>query len=201
MRGRDAGWLLIGTHVTALAPLAALTWMYWQDQLGPAPVAAVIRLLGRYALALLLLSLVPTVIRTVAGFEQVVKVRRTLGLYAFAYAALHFLAFAGLDYRFDVRLVARVIVESRREMAGLGALVILGLLALTSTAGWMKRLGRNWKRLHRLVYVAASLVVAHYVWNYKVLRTWPAAAGVTLGLLLAARLPPVERLLGRWRRQ
>lgn len=201
MRRRDTDWLHVAVHVGALAPLAALGWMAWQGRLGPAPVGAVIRLLGRYALVFLLLSLVPTVVRTVTGFDAVVRVRRTLGLYAFAYAALHFLAFGGLDYGFDVRLLAQVIGESRREIAGLAALVILGLLALTSTRGWMARLGKWWKRLHRLVYAAGALVVVHYAWNYKVLRTWPVAAGVTLGLLVAARLPFVEQLLSRLRRR
>ncbi|MEA3376318.1 MAG: ferric reductase-like transmembrane domain-containing protein [Chloroflexota bacterium] len=163
MDRRDVRWLQAVTHIGALTPLAALAWMVWQDQLGPAPVATVIRLLGRYALALLLLSLVPTVIRTVTGFGAVMRVRRTLGLYAFLYATLHFLAFAGLDYGFDVGLMARTVAESRREMVGLGALAILGLLALTSIRGVMKRLGKAWKPVHRMVYVAGGLVVLHTI--------------------------------------
>lgn len=201
MRRRDVDWLHVAVHIGAVAPLAALAWMSWQGRLGPAPVGAVIRLLGRYALVFLLLSLVPTVVRTVTGLDAVVRLRRTLGLYAFAYAALHFLAFVGLDYGFDVGLIARVVAESRREMVGVAALVILGLLALTSTRGWMARLGKWWKRLHRLTYVAGALVVLHYIWNYKVLRPWPLVAAVTLGLLVAARLPFVEHVLGRRRRR
>jgi sulfoxide reductase heme-binding subunit YedZ len=191
---RKVDWLQIATHVGALMPLAVLAWMFWRGQLGPVPVAAVIRRLGRYALVLLLLSLVPTVIHLATGFGGVVRVRRWLGLYAFLYAALHFLAFAGLDYRFTTML------ESNREIVGLAALTILGLLALTSIQKLMKRLGKAWKPLHRLVYVAAALVVLHYVWNYKELRPWPILAGAALLLLLAPRLPPVARFLSQRRR-
>jgi sulfoxide reductase heme-binding subunit YedZ len=176
------------THVGALAPLAVLAWLFCQDRLGPVPVAAVTRRLGRYALVLLLLSLVPTVVRRAISISGFLRVRRWLGLYAFLYATLHVMAFAGLDYGFDIDLIVRAILDSRREIVGLVALGILGLLALTSIRGLMKRLGRAWKPLHRLVYAAAGLVVLHYVWNYKELRAWPIVAGVSLLLLLAARL-------------
>lgn len=201
MTRRNVHWLQIATHVAALTPLVVLIWMFWQDQLGPVPVAAVIRRLGRYALVLLLLSLVPTAIRILTGFGQVVRIRRTLGLYAFLYAALHFLAFAGLDYRFDLGLIVTTILESRREILGLAALLILAVLALTSIRSLMRRLGKSWRTLHRLVYAAAALVVLHYLWNYKELRAWPVVTGVALLLLLALRLPPMARLLSRRRQQ
>lgn len=201
MRRGNADWLQVVTHVAALTILAVLTWMLWQERLGPAPVQAVTRLLGRYALVLLLLSLVPTVIRTVTGWGAVMRLRRTLGLYAFLYAVLHFLAFAGFDYGFEWGLIATTIRQSRREIVGALALVILGLLALTSIGSLMKRLGKAWKWLHRLVYAAGGLVVVHYMWNYKELRTGPALAGAAIGLLLLARVPPVTGFLSRWRSQ
>jgi len=188
-------WLQIATHVGGLAPLAVLAWLFWQDRLGPVPVAAAIRRLGRYALVFLILSLAPTAVRLVTGSSELLRVRRWLGLYAFLYAVLHALAFAGLDYGFDLRLLATVVLESRREIVGLAALSILGLLALTSIPALIRSLGKHWKRVHRLVYVAAGLVVLHYAWNYKELRRWPVAAGTALLLLLAIRLPPVARLL------
>jgi len=194
-------WLRVLIHVGALAPLAVLGWMAWRDQLGPVPVAAATRLLGRYALTLLLLSLVPTAVRILTGFGALVRFRRTLGLYAFLYALLHFLAFAGLDYGFDLSLLVTVISESSREIVGLGALLILGVLAVTSLRSLVRRLGRYWRPLHRLVYAAAALVVLHYVWNYKELRAWPTAAGAVLLLLLVVRLPPLVNLLERQRRQ
>ena len=196
-RRRAVRWLEIATHVGALTPLAALAWMFWQNQLGPVPVETVIRLLGRYALTLLLLTLVPTVVRTVTGFGEVMRLRRPLGLYTFLYAALHFLAFAGLDFGFRVGLIVTTIVESRREIVGLVALAILGLLALTSIRSLMRELGKTWKVVHRLVYAVGGLVVLHYVWNYKELRTGPAVAGMALVLLVLARVPAVRDFLSQ----
>lgn len=201
MRRRNEGWLRIVIHAAALIPPVVLIWLFVEDRLGPVPVAAMVRWLGRYALGLLLLSLVPTAIRKVTGFGGLTRVRRTLGLYAFLYAVLHLLAFAGLDYRFNLRLIVITITQSRREIVGLSALLILALLALTSVPGVTRALGKYWKPLHRLVYVAAGLVVMHYAWNYKEFRTWPLVAGATLFLLLLARLPPVARPLREWWRQ
>jgi len=201
MDRRRMRWLQALTHVGALTPLAALVWMALGERLGPVPVAVVTRLLGRYALALLLLSLVPTAIRIATGSDAVMVMRRPLGLYAFFYGALHALAFAGLDYRFDLRLLAVTLSESRREIVGVAALLILAILALTSIPRVMKGLGKAWQWLHRSVYAAAGLVVLHFVWNYKELRLWPVLAGATLLLLLMVRLPPIATLLGRGRRQ
>jgi sulfoxide reductase heme-binding subunit YedZ len=201
VRTRRAKWLQVATHIGALTPLAVLIWLFWQDRLGPVPITEVIRRTGRYALILLILSLVPTVVMTITGYRELVPVRRWLGLYTFFYAALHFLAFAGLDYRFDGKLITQALLEGRREFVGLVALTILGLLALTSIRGLMVRLGKAWKRLHRLVYLAGALVVLHYVWTYKELRRWPVLAGVALMVLLIARLPPIAERLRRLRRE
>jgi sulfoxide reductase heme-binding subunit YedZ len=152
---------------------------------------------GRYALAFLILSLVPTVIATVPGFKAVLQIRRALGLYAFMYAVLHFLVFVELDYGFDFGLIVIAIVEGPFVLVGLAALIILTLLAVTSTAGWKRRLGRNWKRLHRLVYLAGGLAVVHYAWRFKELRRMPVLTGAVLLLLLMARIPPIARRLAR----
>lgn len=199
MHSRRVQWLKAATHLGGLLPLAVLILLYAQNRLGPVPIAAVIRRTGRYGLAFLILSLVPTVVRTVTGYSELLHVRRWLGLYAFLYAALHFLAFAGLDYGFSFGLIAQAIREGRREIAGAAALVILGVLAVTSIRSLMARLGKHWKRLHRGAYLAAALVVLHYLWNYKELRAWPILSGFALLLLLAARLPPVADRLRRLR--
>lgn len=197
---RNARWPRISIHTAALLPLAMLTWLFLRDQLGPAPISTLIRQLGRYALLLLLLSLVPTAIRVITGVSFPPYTRRALGLYAFLYTSLHLLAFAGLDYRFNLPLIATAILQSRREIVGLAAFLILALLALTSVPSLMSILGRRWKALHRLVYVAAALVVLHYTWNYKESRTWPTLAAVALFVLLAARLPLIAALLNRQKR-
>jgi sulfoxide reductase heme-binding subunit YedZ len=199
MRSRRTLWLKIVTHVAALAPLALLAWDTWRDGLGADPIGELTRRSGRAAIVLLLLSLMPTVVRTLTGFRGLLRLRRALGLYAFLYAALHFLVFAGLDYGFDVELIWQAIREGRRVVAGLVAGIILLPLALTSTNRCLARLGANWKRLHRLVYLAAVLAVLHYAWSFKELRAAPVLAGMTLLLLLVLRLPPVGRALARAR--
>jgi sulfoxide reductase heme-binding subunit YedZ len=152
-------------------------------------------------MVLLLLSLVPTALRLVTGYRGALRVRRALGLYSFMYATLHFLAFAGLDYGFEFDLILQAMFEGRRIPVGAVSLALLIPLAVTSTTGWIKRLGKNWRRLHRLVYLAAGLAVLHYVWTFKELRVAPIVAGVVLLLLLVVRLPPIARALGRRERE
>jgi sulfoxide reductase heme-binding subunit YedZ len=185
---RSVWWLRAIVHCGALIPLALLVWGLWQNQLGPDWVGELTRRTGRYAITFLLLSLTPTVIAALSGFKGVLRVRRALGLYAFAYAVLHLLIFIGLDYTFDFGLIFRAILEGRFVLAGLAALAILVPLAVTSTRGWVRRLGRNWKRLHRLTYVASGLAVLHYAWRFKEFRAMPLLAGIALFLLLASRV-------------
>lgn len=201
MRSPKTPWLKIVVHAAAWVPFVVLTWRYWQGGLGPDPTGEVIRRTGRVAIVILILSLVPTAVKLLTGSGALLKVRRILGLYAFMYAALHFLAFAGLDYGFDLSFLLPALVEGRRTLAGLIALVVLLLLAVTSTSGWIRRLGKNWRRLHRLTYLAGALAVLHYAWSFKELRTAPVVAGAILLLLLVVRVPPVAGLLARWRRR
>jgi sulfoxide reductase heme-binding subunit YedZ len=184
-----------------LAPLTVLVWGYVQGGLGPDPTGVAIRRTGRYAIVFLILSLVPTAVKLISGSTVLLRIRRILGLYAFTYAALHFLAFAWLDYGFDWTFLLPALVEGRRSLVGLAALLILIPLALTSTSGWVRRLGKNWRRLHRLAYLASILAVLHYVWTFKELRIMPVLAGVIVLSLLVVRIPPVAHFVGRWRHQ
>jgi sulfoxide reductase heme-binding subunit YedZ len=189
----------VATHLISLLPLAALLWAAWREQLGPDPVGEATRRAGRYALIWLFLSLLPTTVRNVTGWAGLLRVRRVLGLYAFLYAAVHLLIYVGVDFAFALGLLIQEISRSPFILVGLAAFVILIALAITSTNGWVRRLGRYWRRLHRLAYLAAALVVVHYAWNYKELRSTPLFAGATLALLLVLRLPPVVRLFARMR--
>jgi sulfoxide reductase heme-binding subunit YedZ len=200
VRSRKLFWFKVIVHIAALTPLLILIWGYWQSALGPDPTGEAIRRTGRYAIVFLILSLLPTAIKVIAGFGALLKIRRILGLYAFAYAALHLLGFAWLDYGFDLSFLLPALVQGRRTLAGLVALLILVPLAITSTSGWIKRLGKNWRRLHRLTYLASVMAVLHYVWSFKELRLAPVLAGGVVLLLLAVRVPPVANLLARWRR-
>jgi sulfoxide reductase heme-binding subunit YedZ len=192
-------WLRILTHVGALTPLAWLLWDYWFDQLTVNPIQDITFRTGKPALILLLLSLACTPVNTVFGFKQVLPLRKPLGLYAFMYVSLHFLIFVGLDYGFDWRLLQEAIFEKRYALVGFAAFLILLPLAITSTQGWMRRLGKNWKRLHRWVYLAGILVIVHYVWLVKSDIREPLLYGAAVVLLLALRLPSVRKAVANFR--
>ena len=191
MHKLKARWLQILTHVAALLPLALLAWDYWQGQLIDL-VREITTRTGKTALILLILSLACTSINIIFGFKQVMRVRRALGLYAFMYAGLHFLTFVGLDYGFDFDLLGQGILDQRYVLVGFAAGLLLLLLAITSTQGWQKRLGKNWKRLHQLVYLAGVLDVVHFTWLAKDNRE-PLRYGVVVALLLIMRIPGIRK--------
>jgi sulfoxide reductase heme-binding subunit YedZ len=150
-------------------------------------------------LVFLVLSLACTPINSVFGYRPVLRLRRTLGLYAFMYVALHLLIFVGLDYGFDLLLIREAIFEKRYALVGFAAFLILLPLAVTSTKGWMKRLGKLWKHLHRFVYLAALLAVVHFVWLVKSDIREPLVYGAIVVGLLLMRLSPVRRSVSQIR--
>lgn len=187
-------------HLGAWLPLAWLVWDWQRGGLSVNPIQDITQRLGDTALALLMLSLACTPLNTLFGFRWALRLRRPLGLYAFFYALLHFLTFVGLDYGFDLDLLPGAILEKRFVLVGLAALLILAVMAATSFDVSKVRLGKTWKRLHRLVYLAGGLAVLHFAWAVKgdlfqlrgaVLR--PLLYGLALALLLVLRLPPVRR--------
>lgn len=186
-------------HVGAWAPLALLIVDYFRNNLTVNPIQELTFRTGKTALVLLVLSLACTPLNTVFKFRPALKVRRALGLYAFMYASLHFLIFIGLDYQFDAGLLREAIFEKRFALVGFAAFLILLPMAITSTKGWMRRLGRKWKRLHKLVYLAGLLVVVHYVWLVKSDIREPLIYGGVVVVLLAARIPGVRRYLSNLR--
>jgi len=189
----------IAVHIGSLIPLSLLLWDYFADNLTVNPIQDITFRTGKAALVLLVLSLACTPLNTVFGFKPALKVRRALGLYAFLYVCLHFLTFVGLDYGFDLGLIYEAIFEKRYALVGFAAFLILLSLAITSTQGWMKRLGKNWKRLHRLVYLAGLLAVVHYVWLVKSDIREPLTYGAVVGLLLVARIPVFKKGVMKFR--
>jgi len=179
--------------VAGLLPLAWLVFDALRGNLTANPIQAIEQRSGRYALYLLIASLACTPFYTVSGWSAPLRWRRPLGLYAFMYAAIHFLTFLGLDYGFDVGLIWADVAGKRYIFVGAATFAILQLLALTSTKGWQRRLKKTWIRLHRWVYLAAGLVIAHYTWSVKADIRPPLAWGALIALLLALRLPPVRR--------
>ncbi len=195
MKTLKTNWLKIVTHVGSLIPLALLIWAFWTDQLTVNPIQDITFRTGKAALVLLILSLAVTPVNIVFGFRQVIPLRKLLGLYAFLYVGLHFLIFVWLDYGLNLQLLYEAVFEKRYALVGFAAFLILTPLAITSTKGWMKRLGRNWKRLHKLVYGAGLLAVIHYVWLVKSDIREPLIYGAVLALLLAIRVPPIRRTI------
>lgn len=189
-------WL---THIGSLLPLALLLWDYSANNLSVNPIQDITFRTGKPALVLLVLSLAVTPLNTIFGWREIIPARKWLGLYAWGYVSIHFLVFIGLDYGFDWGLLYEAIFEKRYALVGFAALLILTPLALTSTKGWQKRLGKKWKRLHQLVYAAGLLGVFHYLWLVKSDIREPVAWGVVVVLLLVARIPRVRKKLVGWR--
>jgi sulfoxide reductase heme-binding subunit YedZ len=192
-----ARWLQILVHLGALLPLVLLGLGYTQGWLGFDPIRELELRTGRYGLILLILSLACTPIKVVLGFGRVMRVRRALGLYAFLYTCLHLLVFVGLDYGFDFGLIWPALLEKRFALVGLATFLLLLPLAVTSTRGWMRRLGKNWRRLHRLAYLAAILDVVHFVWVVKQGNPRPLPFAVVLALLLIVRIPPIRNAINK----
>lgn len=181
-------------HALALTPLALLAWhvrdelLTGSSALGADPVAAIEHELGIWALRLLLVTLAVTPLRQLSGQPAVLRFRRMLGLYAFFYATLHFVAYLVLDLRGYWLTVFEEIVRRPYITVGFAAWLLLVPLAVTSTKAAMRRLGRHWARLHRLVYPIAALAVLHFWWIVKTDFREPALYAGILAVLLGWRL-------------
>ena len=187
--------------LACLAPLGYLIACFATDNLGTNPIDFVTRTLGDWTLRILLTSLAMTPLRILTGSAIPIVFRRLLGLFAFAYVILHFSVWIVLDFFFDWEQMAADIVKRPYITVGVTALVLLTPLAVTSTSAMIKRLGaRNWRRLHRLVYVAAMLGVLHYLWLAKVGVHTPWIYVAVLTVLLGVRVFDVVRRRTRQRR-
>jgi sulfoxide reductase heme-binding subunit YedZ len=183
--------LKAATFALACVPLAKIVVDALLGRLGANPIEQVLDRLGFWTLTLLTLSLAPTPAHDLLGLAWPVRVRRMLGLFAFSYATLHLSWYVGVDQFFDPAVLAEDVLKRKFMVVGFAAWLLLVPLAVTSTDRWVRRLGfARWKRLHRLVYVAALLGVVHFVWRVKADLRRPAGFAVAVGLLLAARLVP-----------
>lgn len=188
-RGEPLPWLKPGIFVGALVPLASILLRAVQGALDANPIAQVINELGLTALILLVAGLACTPARWLFGWTWPVRIRRELGLFAFFYAMLHFLTYLVLDQLFDWPIILEDIVERPFITVGFLALVLLVPLAITSTNGWVRRLGfKAWQRLHYLAYVAGVLAVIHFIWRVKIDLTQPLLYAAVLGALLLVRV-------------
>ena len=185
-------WRWVGlkalAHALALLPLGLLVQGVLADTLGADPVAALTHATGDWALRLLLLGLALTPLRRLTGQAWPIRFRRLVGLYAFFYACLHLAVFLVLDLGGFWTQVFEDIVKRPYITVGFAAWLLLVPLALTSTRGWMKRLGRRWAQLHRLVYATGVLAVLHFLWLVKSDLREPLVYAGILAILLGARL-------------
>lgn len=180
-------------HLLCLIPLAILGQQIWEvyrtgnDALGADPVAEIVHRLGVWALRFLLIALAVTPLRQLTGQPALLRFRRMLGLYAFAYASLHLAAYLALDLRGYWAQIFEEIVKRPYITVGFAAWLLLVPLAITSTRGWMRRLGRRWGQLHKAVYVIAVLAVLHFWWLVKSDIREPALYAAILAFLLGWR--------------
>jgi methionine sulfoxide reductase heme-binding subunit len=158
--------VFVASLVPALLLLAGAFNLFGRE-LGPDPVARLLHYCGHTALNFLMLTLLVTPVRQLTGLTNLVRLRRMLGLFAFFYASAHFLVYLILDQELDLANVVKDITKRPYITIGFTALVLLTPLAITSTNRMMRRLGRRWQKLHRLVYVIAVLGVWHYYWQVK----------------------------------
>ncbi|WP_372591490.1 sulfite oxidase heme-binding subunit YedZ [Guyparkeria sp.] len=195
---RLAVWWLV--FLAGLAPLLWLAWALPTNRLGFEPVVDSLRFLGQTAIWLLMIGLAITPLGRLIPSWRLVDYRRMVGLYAFFYASLHVAVWLVVDRQLDWRAIVEEITE--RLHIGFGALAFLLLvpLAVTSTKGWMRRLGAGWRELHRLVYPATGLAVLHYFLSVKLDTRTPLLLMALLLVLLAAR-PLTRRWAGKHRRR
>ena len=189
-------WL---THIGASFWLAWLLFDQFTNNLSVNPIQDWTLRTGKPALVLLVLSLSCTPLNIVLGWRNIIPARKWLGLYAFSYAAIHFVIFIYLDYGLQWKFIWQDVGTKLYVIVGFTALLILLPLALTSTKGWQRRLGKLWKKLHQWVYAAGVLAVFHYVWVVKADYREPAAWGILLGLFLLVRIPVVRKRIARMR--
>ncbi len=180
--------------IKPLVFIAALTPAIWllvaalSNNLGANPIEAITRSLGEWALRFLLLTLTLTPLRRLTGWYRLLGYRRMLGLYSFFYASLHLLSYIVLDQFFYWPEIWADIIKRPYITVGMVSFLLLIPLAITSTKGWMRRLGKNWKRLHRLVYAIAIGAVLHYYMLVKADTLEPLTYAAILLLLLLLRI-------------
>jgi sulfoxide reductase heme-binding subunit YedZ len=174
--------------VVALAPGVWLGYRTWSGRLSANPIEDITLTTGIWALRWLLVSLAITPLRRITGWNTIIQFRRTFGLFAFFYATLHLLTYVVLDQGLAFEFILPDIVKRPYITMGMTAFVLMIPLALTSTKGWIRRLGRRWQLLHRLVYISGIAACLHFLWKVKVPIGEPVYYAMILTALLVFRV-------------
>ena len=201
-------WLRITVHLLGWLPLVFLTYAFYTNRLTINPIQELEQVLGRIAIYWMVATLAVTPLYTLTGWRDLPDRRRAVGLYAFLYTCLHLLVFFGLDYAFNLAQIWNLVTGKVYLLVGSLALLLLIPLAITSFDYFIRRMRKNWKRLHWLVYPAVIISILHYGLAQKgdlftlrgnILR--PLLWGLLTIFLLALRLPPVRRWVSQVRRK
>jgi methionine sulfoxide reductase heme-binding subunit len=181
-------WTKTLLFTLSLLPLCWLAWRYWHDNLTANPIEYITHFTGDWTIRFLVLTLAITPLRKTLKLPDLIRFRRPLGLFAFFYGCLHFSIYLGVDKFFDFHEIWGDIAKRPYIIAGFTGFVLMIPLAITSTKGWIRRLGgKRWQWLHRLVYVSATAGVIHYYWLVKSDIRQPLLYGFLVGTLLAFR--------------
>src|SRR6266481_52550 len=192
-------WIKVVVFIACLAPLAELLWKFfgptpadmstWGVGLGANPIEKITHATGDWTLRFLLITLSITPLRKLLRVPSLIKFRRMLGLFAFFYGCAHFTTYLWLDKFFNLHEILLDVAKRKYITVGFTGFVLLIPLALTSTAGWIRRLGgKRWQALHRLIYAAAIAGVIHYLWLVKADIREPLEYGAVVAVLLGYRV-------------
>jgi methionine sulfoxide reductase heme-binding subunit len=189
-------WTKVVVFLTCLVPAAWLVWRGFHNDLTADPIAFITHTTGDWTLRFLVITLAITPLRKLLHLPQLIRFRRMLGLFAFFYVCLHFTTWIWLDHSFAWQELWKDVLKRPFITIGFTGFVLLIPLAITSTAGWIRRMGgKRWQMLHRLIYVIAVLGVIHYYWLVKSDVRKPLFYGALVAILLAWRL--ITWLIGR----
>ena len=191
-RGR-VGWGKIALFSLCLVPLAYIAWKFATDRLGANPIRELEIETGLWTLRLLAVTLAVTPVRRTFGWNWITKYRRMLGLFTFFYASVHLSMWVCVDWFFAWGDMGEEIVKHKYILIGMTTWLIMVPLAITSTTGWVRRLGKRWTALHRLVYAAAITGTVHYLWAVKKDTFFPVVYLAVFAMLLAYRVIAARR--------
>jgi methionine sulfoxide reductase heme-binding subunit len=182
-------WIKIPVFLACLVPLSLLAWKGFHGMLGANPIEVITHATGDWTMRFLLITLAITPLRKLLSIPSLIRFRRMFGLYAFFYGCLHFMTWLWLDKFFDWHEMVADVLKRKFITVGMFGFLLLIPLAVTSTAGWIRRLGgRNWQWLHRLIYISALAGVIHYIWLVKADLRKPLQYAAILGVVMIYRL-------------
>jgi sulfoxide reductase heme-binding subunit YedZ len=182
-------WAKVFVWVVCLVPFFRLAWRIWRQDVTPNPVEFIEHFTGDWAIRFVIATLAITPLRKLLHAPNLIRFRRLIGLFAFFYACLHFTTYIWLDQNFAMAAILKDVAKRPYITAGFTAFVLLIPLAITSTTGWIRRLGgKRWQRVHRLIYITAIAAVIHYYWLVKSDIRLPVLYGTLVALELGYRI-------------